>query len=117
MDARPEKKLGPWLDDVAGMLRRLRAFAGRPGVDEQHKRDLKLATSLLCRLMYLLIENADKRTKPARDARHQRSVEKANKLIEMSELMTVAQIAKKLKIKKDTAHKRIQRARRCNRAF
>jgi DNA-directed RNA polymerase specialized sigma24 family protein len=72
---------------------------------------------LLCRLIYLLVEKVDERTKPARDARHQRSVEKAKKLIEMSELMTVAQIAKKLGIRKDTAHKRIQRARRRNRTF
>jgi DNA-binding NarL/FixJ family response regulator len=119
MDARPEMKVFPpgtetedWLD----VLDRLEAFAAKPGLDEQHRRDLEYAVELIWDLVAseraLLMEAAD-RMQPALDRRHPETEEINREIAKLfKQGVKVNEIAQLLKLTKNAVKKRIQRMRR-----
>jgi hypothetical protein len=99
--------------DLPDVLDRLEAFAAKPGVPEQHRRDLKYAVKqlgdYLADEMYIPIE-AERRTRSARDKRHPGSAEKNAKLAEMREQnKSRSEMADELKISKNALRKRLKR--------
>jgi hypothetical protein len=77
---KPTSRTKSWWDDLPGLLKRLEAFAAKPGVDEQHKRDLEDIVHIVVRRLVPsivdLVSDEMKRMRPAKDARHPGSVEK-----------------------------------------